>query len=184
MKLPDMRDDFVELKDIAYYESRLKIRVWRRHHNDFDSVKMWAWEHPNDVFIWHKKHDIINLPFILGIQRPWQKEMMLKYGHNGAVAMNVTFGTNVSKCPLFSLLVFDDWRNNINLIWVLTSRMIEEDLVTWLQLLRWHLQKDKEDFLMSCFIVDDANFQKNAIKRTWLEDEVPIYLSSFHILKN
>ena len=51
MKLPDMRDDFVQLKDIAYYESRLKMGVWRHHHNDFDSVKMWALEHPNDVFI-------------------------------------------------------------------------------------------------------------------------------------
>ena len=74
MKLPDMRDDFVQLKDIAYYESRLKMGVWRRHHNDFDSVKMWALEPPYDVFIWHKKDDIIELPFIIGIQTPWQKK--------------------------------------------------------------------------------------------------------------
>ena len=71
MKLPDMRDDFVQLKNIAYYESRLKMGVWRRHYNDFDSVKMWALEHPNDVFIWDEKDDIVDLPFILGIQIPW-----------------------------------------------------------------------------------------------------------------
>ena len=53
MKLSGMRDDFVQLKDIAYYESRLKMRVWCRHHND--SVKMWALQHPNDVLILHKK---------------------------------------------------------------------------------------------------------------------------------
>ena len=42
MKLPDMRDDFVQLKDITYYKIRLKIGVWRRHYNDFDMMKMWA----------------------------------------------------------------------------------------------------------------------------------------------
>ena len=71
MKCPDVRNDFVQLKDIAYYESRLKMGVWRRHHNDFDSVKMWALEHPDDVFIWHEKNDVIDLPFILGMQLPW-----------------------------------------------------------------------------------------------------------------
>ena len=47
--------------------------VWRRHLNDFDSVKMRALDHLNNVFIWHKKYDIIDLPFILGIQISWQK---------------------------------------------------------------------------------------------------------------
>ena len=65
--------------------------------------------------------------------------MMLKYGHSGAIAMDATFRTNVSKYPLFSLLVFDDWRNGILVAWVLTSRMIEVDLVMWLQPLRRHL---------------------------------------------
>ena len=113
MKCPDVRDDFVQLNDIAYYESRLKMGIWRCHHNDFDSVKMWTLEQPDDVFIWHKKNDVINLPFILGIQTAWQKEIMLKYGHNDVIAMDVTFRTNVSKYQLFSLLVFDDWRIDI-----------------------------------------------------------------------
>ena len=129
MKLPNMRDDFVQLKDIAYYKSILKMGVWRYHHNDFDSVKMWALEHPNDIFIWHEKDDVIELPSILGIQTSWQKAMMLKYGHNGAIAMDATFEINISKYPLFSLLVFDDWRNDIPVAWVLTSRITEEDLV-------------------------------------------------------
>lgn len=55
MKCPDIRDDFVELNDIAHYKSILKMRVWRHHNNDPVSVKMWVLEHPNDVFIKHKK---------------------------------------------------------------------------------------------------------------------------------
>ena len=73
MKLLDMQNNFVHLKDIAYYESRLIMGVWRRHHNDFDSVKMRALDYLNDVFIWHEKYDIIDLSFILGIQISWQK---------------------------------------------------------------------------------------------------------------
>ena len=62
--------------------------------------------------------------------------------------------------------------------------MTEEDLVMWLQPLQRHLQRDKEDFFPSYFIVDDADFQRNAIKQTWPEHEVPIYLCSFHVLRN
>ena len=40
MKCPDMRNDFVQLKDVAYYESRLKMGEWLRYHNDFDYMKM------------------------------------------------------------------------------------------------------------------------------------------------
>ena len=82
------------------------MEICRCHHNDFDSMKMWALEHPNDVFIWHEKHDSIDLPFIIGFQTPWQKKRIFKYGHNEAIAMGATFGTNVSKYLLFSLLVF------------------------------------------------------------------------------
>lgn len=42
-----------------------------------------------------RKNDIIDLSFILGIQIPWQKKLMLKYGHNGIIAMNAIFKNNV-----------------------------------------------------------------------------------------
>jgi hypothetical protein len=32
------------------------------------------------------------MPFILGIQTPWQKEMMIEHGHQGGVAVDATFG--------------------------------------------------------------------------------------------
>ena len=33
-------------------------------------------------------------PFGLGIQTPWQQTMMLQHGHNRALSMDSTFGTN------------------------------------------------------------------------------------------
>ena len=127
-KLPFIRDDFVELRDIAYYERRAKMGIWRHDPNDFTSVKMWSELYPENVFMWHEEDHITSLPFILGIQTPWQKEVMIKFGHKGAISMDATHGTNIPGYLLWSLLVFDDWNNSILVAWVLTSRSSEEDL--------------------------------------------------------
>jgi hypothetical protein len=108
MKVPYTRDDFVELRDIAYYDKRAKMGVWHRDSNDFKSVRMWMELFPENVFMWHEEDTITSLPFILGIQTPWQREMMIKFGHKGAISMDATHGTNISNYLLWSLLVFDD----------------------------------------------------------------------------
>ncbi len=33
-----------------------------------------------------------NMLFTLGIQTPWQREMMIEYGHQGGVVVDATFG--------------------------------------------------------------------------------------------
>jgi hypothetical protein len=38
-----------------------------------------------------------NMPFTLGIQTPWQREMMIEHGHQGGVKVDATFGTNEKK---------------------------------------------------------------------------------------
>jgi hypothetical protein len=38
-----------------------------------------------------------NMPFTLGIQTPWQREMMIECGHQGVVTIDATFGTNEKK---------------------------------------------------------------------------------------
>jgi hypothetical protein len=35
-----------------------------------------------------------NMPFIMSIQTPWQKEMMIEHGHQRGVAIDAIFGTN------------------------------------------------------------------------------------------
>ena len=54
----------------------------------------------------------------------------------------------------------------------------------WLEPLRRHIDKDMPTFLSSCFLTDDAAEIRNALKRAWPKDEVPVYLCSFHIIKN
>jgi len=35
-----------------------------------------------------------NMPFIMVIQTPWQREMMIEHGHQRGVSVDATFGTN------------------------------------------------------------------------------------------
>ncbi len=35
-----------------------------------------------------------NMTFIMGIQTPWRRELMIEHGHQGGVATDATFGTN------------------------------------------------------------------------------------------
>ncbi len=37
------------------------------------------------------------MPFTLGFQTTWQKEMMIEHGHQGGVTIDATFGTNEKK---------------------------------------------------------------------------------------
>jgi hypothetical protein len=38
-----------------------------------------------------------NMPFILNIQTPWKREMMIEHGNRRGVAINATFGANEKK---------------------------------------------------------------------------------------
>ncbi len=62
------------------------------------------------------------VPFTIGIQTPIQCEFMLSYGHNGAISMDATFGTNDMKFHLFTLMGFDDHCMGDPLAWIITSK--------------------------------------------------------------
>jgi hypothetical protein len=57
----------------------------------------------------------IQVPFTISIQTPTQCESMLSYGHNGAIFMDATFGTNDMKFHLFTLMGFDVHRTSVTL---------------------------------------------------------------------
>lgn len=38
-----------------------------------------------------------NMPFTIKFQSPWQRHMMVKYGHNRSVSIDATLGTNNKK---------------------------------------------------------------------------------------
>ena len=128
-KLQTSKDDFISLRDIRYYEGRQMMGVWFRNKKDALSVHMWALENQDSVFFSQDRDDVVGYPFILGIQMQWQFEAMLRWANNGAILMDATFGTNHMKFNLFTLMVFDDFRNGVPIIWVITSRQKKEDLI-------------------------------------------------------
>lgn len=106
----------------------------------------------------------IQTPFTLGIQTQGQKEVMLQYGNNGAFSMDSTFGTNDKKLHLYTIMVFDSHFNGQPVAWVLTSRHKEGDLVEWMRALRSHMEATNLCWKSSCFIVDDAQAERNALR--------------------
>jgi hypothetical protein len=61
---------------------------------------------------------------------------MLSYGHNGAISMDATFGTNDMKFHLFTLMGFGNHRTCVPLAWIITNRQTIEDLIEWLKPLK------------------------------------------------
>ena len=75
------------------------------HQNDALSVHMWMETNKDSVFYYTKTGKLErgalhanNVPFTLGMQTPWQKEMMLQCGHRSIIAIeSATFGTSAKK---------------------------------------------------------------------------------------
>jgi hypothetical protein len=105
------------------------------------------------------------VPFTIGIQTPTQCESMLSYGHNGAISMDATFGTNDMKFHLFTLMGFDDHRMGVPLAWIITSRQTVQDLIEWLKRLKDKMLSHMSHWKPSCFLVDDA---PQELKTLWL----------------
>ncbi len=104
------RDDFIQLQDIAYLDWKHKKGSWHLHTNLAISIQSWALQHLKDMVFFQDVGEIneTQVPFTIGIQTPTQCESMLSYGHNGAISMDATFGTNDMKFHLFTLMGFDD----------------------------------------------------------------------------
>jgi hypothetical protein len=106
------RDLFISDQDIRNVAGRLAIETYKRDNNDAKSVRMWVQEHPALVFYYkesgvHVRGAITrdNIPFTIGIQTPWQEEMMLKHGHKKAVSIDATFATNENKVCCYHVLI-------------------------------------------------------------------------------
>jgi hypothetical protein len=64
---------------------------------------MWVQQNTNLMFYYQETKVEVDggltrqsMPFTLGIQTPWQREM-IEHGHQGGVVVDATFGTNEKK---------------------------------------------------------------------------------------
>jgi hypothetical protein len=128
----------MRLQDIAYLDQKHKKGSWSLHTNLTISIWSWALQHSEDVFFSQDVNEIngTQVPFTISIQTLIQCESMLSYGHNGAIFMDATFGTNDTKFHLFTLMAFDDHRTGVHLAWIIINRQTIQDLIEWLKSLK------------------------------------------------
>ncbi len=103
------------------------------------------------------------VPFTIRIQTPTQCESMLLYGHNGAISMDATFGTNDMKFHQFSLMGFEDHHTGVPLAWIIISKQTIEDLIEWLKPLKDKMLSHMPHWKPSCIFVDDAPQELKAL---------------------
>jgi hypothetical protein len=101
---------FLRERDIRNIASDLRKNIYEKHPNDTESVRLWVQANPDQVFFYQEFGDMKtalpgelngeNMPFVIGIQNQFQFEMMLEHGHESAVSLDATFGTNQPKVRL------------------------------------------------------------------------------------
>ncbi|CAM6104900.1 unnamed protein product [Calypogeia fissa] len=109
---------------------------------------------------------------------------MATLGHNNAVALDGTFGTN--EYGLHTLLCFDEWQNGIPTTWALTKTRCERDLTVVMEAIKGAVERTRsevlkldETWLPSSFLVDCATEEHNALIALW--PTVPIVLCLWHV---
>ncbi len=159
------RDDFIRLQNITYLDWKHKKRRWHSHTNLAISIRSWALQHPKDVFFFQDVGEIngIQIPFTIGIQTLTQCESMLSYGHNGAISMDATFGTNDTKFHLFTLMGFDDHCTCVPLMLIITSKQTIKDFIKGLKPLKDKILSHMPHWKPSRFLVDDAPQELKAL---------------------
>jgi hypothetical protein len=95
------RDFFLCEQDICNLAAKLIKETYKKYENDAKSIKMCVIENRNKVFFYQEFNVQVegnlhggNMPFTIGIQTKWQKEMMLHHGHESGISIDATFKTN------------------------------------------------------------------------------------------
>ncbi|MCO5607055.1 hypothetical protein L7F22_061247 [Adiantum nelumboides] len=148
------------------------------HHDDAISVHNWVADNIAHTFYYQPMNGSDDDAFILGIQTRWQLEMFSKYGHNSLLAMDATFGTNKYKFHLYTILVFDAFRNGLPIAWTITSSSCRSNIKKWLIALRNRVLDYNKGWAPNAFMVDDAEAEIQALREVF---GIPILLCIWHV---
>ena len=210
------RDLFISEQDIRNVVGRLAIETYKRDNNDAKFVRMWVQENPFLVFYYKEScvhvHGAItreNIPFTIGIQTSWQRDMMLKHGHKKTVSIDATFATNENKVcaqldscitmlqttspnyqsiicymwflqfPLYTLMVFYDWLNGVPVAYIITSSSKQPDLEPWMKALAKNLCSVQGDWMPNAFITNCAHAEIGGLQSVW--PGVKVFICLWHV---
>ncbi|GLJ47194.1 hypothetical protein SUGI_0996270 [Cryptomeria japonica] len=177
-KLMKKRDTCLLRKDVLNAWKRVRSLRSQKNEDDAKSVSLWLVEGKDNFFYYKRPKNVENIPFIMGIQTPWMREMMVKHSHNSIIAMDSTFSTNKYGYELYTLLVFDEQEVSIPIAWAISSRNKVEDINEWLTEVYKRGKQSKEDWHVNAFMTDDASAEIEAIR---LSFNCQILLCIWHV---
>ncbi|GLJ18061.1 hypothetical protein SUGI_0318650 [Cryptomeria japonica] len=179
-KLMNKRDTCLLRKDVLNAWKRVRSLRSQKNEDDAKSVCLWHEEEKDNFFYYKTPNNEENVPFIIGIQTPWMREMMVKHSHNSIIAMDSTFSTNKYGYQLYSLLVFDEQEAGVPVAWAISSRNKVEDINEWLMEVYKRGKQDKEDWHVNAFMTDDASAEIEAIR---LSFDCQVLLCIWHVCR-
>eukprot|EP01018_Ginkgo_biloba_P033481 Gb_07967 [translate_table: standard] len=155
MRCSSSQDDFLLRKDIMNIFNRCSQETFQIHRKDFVSTDLWVRQECQSIFFYQKPVDD-QTSFIIGLQTPWMLKMMVKFSYNSLISMDSTFSTNKYGYQLYTLMVFDKQQNGLPIAWVISSRDKTSDIKIWLSALIEEGVKEREDWKVNAFMIDDA----------------------------
>jgi hypothetical protein len=89
-------DYFISERDVENVRRPVDSQNWRFTSNAAQNVRYLTQLEPENV-VYYQEQQGAAKSFILCVMTPWQEEMLLKYGHGGALLFDDTFETNNQK---------------------------------------------------------------------------------------
>ncbi|MCO5601561.1 hypothetical protein L7F22_055684 [Adiantum nelumboides] len=172
------RDLFLTMRDILNIACKMENITIHTDSDDAKSVHNWVADNASHVFFYQPMDSVNEKPFALGIQTTWQLETICKYGNRGLLAMDSTFGTNKYKFQLYTVLVFDGFRNGVPVAWVITSSSTRVNTSSWLTALRNRAFDHCKAWDPNAWMVDDAEAEILSLRQVF---GLPILLCIWHV---
>ncbi|KAL3686359.1 hypothetical protein R1sor_008933 [Riccia sorocarpa] len=180
------RDMHLTSTDIKNIQARLRREGYLYHHEDGQAVRQWTERFPESVIHYVEQDREADKPFCLVISTPWMLEKMAVYGHEGAVCLDATHGTNRYGFQLFTWVVYDRHQNGLPVVWAILERYTTEDLQIVQEKIKKKIETchsqylgDAGKFIPSCFLTDDCAAEKASIRLVY--PDCPIDLCIWHV---
>ena len=182
---PLTRDHLTTRLDLHNIKHQYNISCMQKDQDDANSIMYWVAEMEredhNSVLCFKSQGDISSHAgiesndFLLGIQTEFQHEMFVKHATK-LVCVDATHGTNSYDFQLITVLVIDDYDEDIPVAWLISNKESADVLSVFFESIRERCGDVKTEIFMS----DDAEAYHNAWASTFSRPDKKL-LCSWHV---
>ena len=177
------RDAEITDQDIRNIIQHLEQQTWRYDADVATSLRAWVLEHGDWVWMYQEHRsgkpvfnaaqdddqpDSATEPpddsFQLGFSTPRMVQNAIDHADDDVALCDATFGTNSNKLSLYTGLAIDKFGNGLPIFHALTYCTSEAKMLRLFKAWQASMQKAHPGFRPSCFMVDAAQAEINAIR--------------------